>query len=58
MAHARRLAPDAKVLSLGEPHAHAGQQHGRAGGYHPSAGVQRREPADTTTPRIIVVRAR
>lgn len=58
MAHARRSAPAAKVLSLGEPRAHAGQQHRRAGGYHPSAGVQRREPADTTTPRIIVVRAR
>jgi hypothetical protein len=58
MAHARRSAPDAKVLSLAEPRAHAGQQHRRAGGYHPSAGVQRREPADTTTPRIIVVRAR
>ena len=56
IGHGRRSAPDAKVLSLGEPHAARHQRHGR--GDHQGAGVERRDPADTTTPRIIVVRAR
>jgi len=56
MAHSRRSAPDAKVLSLGEPH--MARHHRLSGGHRHSAGMQPRDPADTTTPRIIVVRAR
>ena len=58
MAHGHRSAPDAKVLSLGEPHSHAERQRWRGGGYRHGAVTPRRDPADTTTPRIIVVRAR
>jgi hypothetical protein len=54
--HGHRAAPDAKVLTLGA--AQAARHHGRGQLDHHSAGVQRRDPADTTTPRIIVVRAR